>query len=366
MRVPIVNLGAQHRALRKELDEAIGRIIENGQFIMGPEVEALEEDLRKYLGVEWAFGCASGTAALELALMAYSVGPGDEVITTPFTFISTAEVICLRGAHPVFVDIEHDSFNIDSARVGEAVTPKTRALIPVHLYGQAADMDPLMDLAKKKDLVVIEDAAQVLGADYRGKKLGTIGHVGCFSFFPTKNLGCMGDGGLLAVRDVSLSQKISMMRVHGSSKKYQHALIGTNSRLDAIQAAVLRVKLAHLDGWNAKRAKIAALYHEGLHDLPLELPKNMGYGRHIYHQYSVRFIGRDALRDHLSAKGIQSAVHYPIPLHLQPAFAYLGLREGTFPESERAAREVLCLPIYPEMGDDAIAYVIDGIRSYFK
>jgi dTDP-4-amino-4,6-dideoxygalactose transaminase len=352
--------------LRNEIDTALGRLIESGQFIMGPEVDALEKELRSYLGVEWVFGCASGTAALELALMAYSIGPGDEVITIPFTFISTAEVICLRGAHPVFVDIDHDSFNMDPAKVGQAVTPRTRALIPVHLYGQAADMDPLMDLAKKKDLKVIEDAAQVLGADYKGAKLGTIGHIGCYSFFPTKNLGCMGDGGLLAVRDVALSGNISMMRVHGSSKKYQHAILGTNSRLDAMQAAILRVKLSHLDDWNTRRATIAAMYREGLGDLPLELPKDMGYGKHIYHQYSIRFMGRDALRDHLSARNIQTAVHYPIPLHLQPAFAFLGMKEGAFPESERAAREVLCLPIYPEMGDGDVAYVIEGIRSYFK
>lgn len=366
VRVPIVNLGAQHRALRRELDLAIGRLIESGQFIMGKEVEALEEELRRYLAAEWVFGCASGTAALELALLAYAVGPGDEVITTPFTFIATAEVICLRGARPAFVDIEHRSFNMDPAAVEAALSARTKALIPVHLFGQAADMDPLMEIAKKRGLVVIEDAAQVLGAEYKGRKLGTIGHVGCYSFFPTKNLGCMGDGGMLAVRDVSISQTISMMRLHGSSKKYQHALLGTNSRLDAIQAAVLRVKLTHLDAWNERRAEIASLYDDGLADLPIELPEDMRYGRHIYHQYSIRFLGRDALRDHLQSKGIQTAVHYPIPLHLQPAFAFLGMKEGAFPESERAAREVLCLPIYPEMKDDDVSLVIDAIRSYFK
>jgi len=366
IRVPIVNLSAQHRSLRKRINEAIDRVIENGQFIMGKEIEKLEQDFREYLGVEWAFGCSSGTAALELALMAYSVGPGDEVITTPFTFISTAEVICLRGARPVFVDIEHDSFNIDPTGIEAAVTENTRAVLPVHLYGQSADMDPIMNIAEKKALHVIEDAAQVIGAEYKGRKLGTIGGIGCFSFFPTKNLGCLGDGGLVTVRDVSLAGNLSIMRVHGSARKYKHTLIGTNSRLDAIQAAVIRLKLEFLDEWNDRRARIAASYDEGLEGLPVELPKDLGYGKHTYHQYSIRFMGRDDLRDYLLKQGVQTAVHYPIPLHLQPAFEFLELGEGAYPESERAAREVLCLPIYPEMTEEQIGIVVEAVRSYFK
>jgi len=366
IKVPIVNLIAQHSSLRKEINEAINRVIDSSRFIMGGEVEKLEEELRKYLGVEWAFACSSGTAALELALMAYSVGPGDEVITTPFTFISTVEVICLRGASPVFVDIDHDSFNLDPASLESAVTGKTRAIIPVHLYGQSADMDPIMDIAEKKDLAVIEDAAQVLGAEYKGRKLGTIGSVGCFSFFPTKNLGCLGDGGLVTVSDVSRAGDLSKMRLHGSTAKYKHALIGTNSRLDAIQAAVIRLKLEFLDDWNNRRARIASLYNEELKDLPVELPKDVGYGKHVYHQYSIRYLGRDDLRDFLLKQGVQTAVHYPIPLHLQPAFEFLGLGEGAYPESERAAAEVLCLPVYPEMTDDQVGIVTQALRDYFK
>lgn len=365
IKVPIVNLGAQHREIRDEIDEAINRVIESNQFIMGSEVEKLEEDLRKYLKVEWAFGCASGTAALELALLAYSIGNGDEVISTPFTFISTAEVICLRGAKPVFVDIDADSFNMNPDLIEEAVTEKTKAIIPVHLYGQSADMDPILDIAQRYDLAVIEDAAQALGAEYKGVKLGTLGGIGCFSFFPTKNLGCMGDGGLIAVRDVDLAESVSVMRLHGAAKKYRHPILGTNSRLDEIQAAVILVKLKYLDTWNERRAYIASCYNEGLRNLPVELPKDLGYGRHIYHQYSIRFIGRDDLRKHLKSRGIQTAVHYPYPLHFQPVFSFLGMNEGSFPESERAAREVLCLPIYPEMQDEEVEMVIDGISSYF-
>lgn len=365
IKVPIVNLGAQHRKIRNEIDGAIDSVIESSRFIMGEEVDKLEEELRDYLGVEWTFGCASGTGALELALLAYSIEPGDEVVTTPFTFISTAEVISLRGATPVFVDIEQDSFNIDPGRIEDALTERTRAVIPVHLYGQSADMDPILDIARRKDLAVIEDAAQVLGADYKGRKLGTIGDMGCFSFFPTKNLGCLGDGGLIAVRDVDRADVVGKMRVHGSSKKYQHAVIGTNSRLDALQAAVIRVKLRHLDAWNERRTEIASEYDRHLDGLPIELPKNMGYGKHIYHQYSIRFMGRDDLRDHLLSKGVQTAVHYPLPLHLQPAFSFLGYKVGDFPVSERAAKEVLCLPIYPEMGAGEIEIVIEAIRSYF-
>ncbi len=365
IKVPIVNLGAQHRALRKELYEAINRVIDSGQFIMGKEVENLEAELREYLDVEWAFGCASGTDALELALLAYAIGSGDEVITTPFTFISTAEVISLRGARPVFVDIDSDSFNIDPTRIEEAVTGKTKAILPVHLFGQSADMNPIMDIAERHGLAVIEDAAQVLGADYRGTRLGTIGGVGCFSFFPTKNLGCLGDGGLVTVREVTLARNVSMIRNHGSEKKYRHTLLGVNSRLDAIQAAVIRVKLQYLDSWNERRAQIASMYDANLKDLPLELPKDLGYGTHIYHQYSIRFLGRDDLRSHLLERGVQTAIHYPVPLHFQPAFSFLGLTEGSYPNSERAAREVLCLPIYPEMEDEDVGIVIDSIRSYF-
>ncbi|MBC7221579.1 DegT/DnrJ/EryC1/StrS family aminotransferase [Candidatus Bipolaricaulota bacterium] len=374
-RIPILDLRRQYQSIKSEIDQAIQRVVESGRFILGPEVESFEAEIAAYLGVPHAIGVASGTDALLLALKALGIGPGDAVIVPSFTFFATAGVVANVGATPIFADIDPLTFNISPASISAALkagTPRrerVKAIIPVHLYGQMADMDEIMAIAHKFGLYVVEDAAQAIGAEYNGKKAGTIGHIGCFSFFPTKNLGAYGDGGLVVTSDDELAERIRMLRVHGSKPKYYHHLVGTNSRLDALQAAILRAKLPHLAEWTRARQRIADRYDELLRGIKsIRLPYRAPNRTHIFHQYTVRVLGgkRDALRDHLAAQGIGTEVYYPLPLHLQPCFRHLGYREGDLPESERASREVLSLPMFPELTREEQDRVVEAIRDFFE
>jgi dTDP-4-amino-4,6-dideoxygalactose transaminase len=366
--MPFVDLRAQYAAIRAEVMAAIERVMERQQFIIGQEVEAFEREMAAYVGVDAAVGCASGSDALLLALMALGVAPGDEVITTPFTFISTAAAIARVGARAVFADIDPDTFNIDAAATAAAITQRTRAVIVVHLFGLAADLAPIMAMAQGRSIAVIEDAAQAIGARYQGRQVGAIGAAGCFSFFPSKNLGGIGDGGMVTA-SADIAQRLRVLREHGSRERYSYDSIGLNSRLDEIQAAVLRVKLGHLDRWTKQRRERADRYRELLAcsgigasvQPPIEPP-----GRdHVYNQFVIRCSRRDELRDFLTSRGIPTQIYYPSPLHLQPAFGDLGYREGQFPNAERASREVLALPIYPELADDNQAAVVDAIAQFY-
>jgi len=341
MKVPLLDLKAQFATIREEVMRAVEAVFESQYFILGPEVAAFEEEIARYVGAHHAIGCASGTDALLLSLMALGVGPGDEVITTPFTFFATAGSIARLGARPVFVDIEEDTFNIDPEKIPPAITRKTKAIIPVHLFGQCADMDRINEAAG--DIAVIEDAAQALSAEYKGKNAGALATMACFSFFPSKNLGGAGDGGMITTDDDELAEKLRMLRVHGAHQKYYHDLVGINSRLDALQAAVLRVKLPHLDAWSDGRARNAARYDELLADANVVTPTARDFARHVYNQYTIRVARRDELITHLKERGIGCAIYYPVPLHLQKCFADLGYKEGDLPVSEKAAREVLSI-----------------------
>ncbi|MGE3274267.1 MAG: DegT/DnrJ/EryC1/StrS family aminotransferase [Vicinamibacterales bacterium] len=370
MTVPLLDLKAQYAPLREELLAAVTRVCDSQRFIMGPEVEGLESELATALQVRHAVGVSSGTDALLMALMALGVGPGDEVVTTPFSFFATAGCIVRVGARPVFADIDPVTFNIDPAAVAAAVTPRTKALMPVHLYGQAADLAPLLQTAGAAGIPVIEDAAQAVGAVYRGRPVGGWGAMGCFSFFPSKNLGGFGDGGLVTTNDEETAHRLRLLRNHGMEPKYYHHLVGGNFRLDALQAAVLRVKLPHLAGWSAARQANAARYRalfadaglDGLVRLPAEAPERS----HIYNQFVVRVEARDRLRAHLDAAGVGTEVYYPVPFHLQACFADLGYGAGAFPRTESAAREVLALPIYPELTEGQQAEVVGAIRAFYR
>jgi dTDP-4-amino-4,6-dideoxygalactose transaminase len=368
--VPLLDLNAQYLALKDRIDAAIRGVIDSQHFINGPEVTALEEDIAAYSKVDHCIGVSSGTDALLVALMALDVGPGDEVITTPFTFFATAGAVVRLGARPVFVDIERDSYNIRPDEIEARVTPRTRAIIPVHLFGQCADMDPILAVAKKHGLAVIEDAAQAIGSEYKGKRAGSMGTVGCFSFFPSKNLGAFGDGGAVVTRDTALAGRIRCLRGHGANPKYYHKMVGGNFRLDTIQAAVLQVKLRHLDAWTAQRQEHAAYYDQafqkvGLAGKLLETPRVV-QSRHIFNQYVVRFSQRDAVKDHLKQLQIGTEIYYPVPMHLQECFANLGHKAGDFPESEAAAQETLALPIYPELTTTQQQRVVDAVVSYYR
>ncbi len=364
MKVPMVDLVAQYQAVKKEINKAMSGVVESGWFIMGPEVKAFEEETAKYLETRYAISCASGTDALLMTLMAIDLKPGEEVITTPFTFAATAEVIALLGARSVFVDIDPKTYNIDPAKIEKAVTRKTRAIIPVHLFGQPADMDPIMAVAKKHRLPVIEDACQAIGARYKGKRVCGIGVMSCLSFFPAKNLGAYGDGGMVLTNDETLDKKLRMIRDHGSDRRYHHAILGLNSRLDALQAAILRVKLRYLDSWNEARRDRAALYSELLKDALVTTPYIEDFNEVIFHQYSIRVKNRDSLQKHLADAGIASAIHYPIPLHLQQAFRDPKQREGKFPISEEVSREIISLPMYPELKEEAIEAICEKIVEF--
>jgi dTDP-4-amino-4,6-dideoxygalactose transaminase len=371
VRIPLLDLRAQYESIRPEIEDAVRRVFESQQFILGPDVAALEHDVAAYCGARHAIGCGSGTDALLLALKALDIGPGDEVLTTPFTFFATAGAIANTGARPIFADIDPRTFNLDPDRVRETLHrhPRIKALMPVHLFGLCADMDPLLELACQRGIAVIEDAAQAIGAEYKGRRAGSMGAIGCFSFFPTKNLGGAGEGGILTTNDDALAERLRALRVHGSRTRYFHDEVGTNSRLDTLQAAVLRVKLRHLDAWTACRQQLASSYCETLARLgaPVIPPPAPSYpARHVYHQFVIRAPRRDELRQHLAALGIGSEIYYPLPLHLQRCFASLGYGEGAFPVSEAASREVLALPIYPELGQDAVRAVCDAIAAFYS
>jgi dTDP-4-amino-4,6-dideoxygalactose transaminase len=365
MNIPFVDLRAQHLALKSEIDEAIARVIENSSFILGREVERFEREFAAYIGARFCVGVSSGTAALQLALIALGIGPGDEVIVPANTFFATAEAVSNVGARPVFVDADPVAYTIDVGKIEAAINARTRAIIPVHLYGQPANLDPILELGKRYGLLVIEDAAQAHGARYRGKKVGSFGVVSCFSFYPGKNLGAFGEGGAVLTDDAEIARRVAMLRDHGSERKYHHELIGYNFRMEGIQGAVLSVKLRYLDQWNELRRAHAALYGELLQGTPLILPKEMSYAYHVYHLHVVQSEARDALRAALTEAGVQTGIHYPVPIHLQPAYRSLGHRRGDFPEAERQAERVLSLPIYPELTAEQIARVAEVCREFF-
>jgi len=347
IRLPIYDPRPEIEALWDEIHEAMDRVLRSGRFILGPEVEAFEKEVAAHLGVNYAVGVNSGTDALIIALRSLGIGPGDEVITTPFTFFATAEAISMVGARPVFVDIDPVTFNLDPALIPPAITPRTKAILPVHLYGHAADMDPILEIARTHGLKVIEDVAQAFGGRYKGRELGSLGNAAAFSFFPTKNLGGLGDGGLIATNDPEVAEKARMLRAHGARKKYYNEMLGYNSRLDALQAAVLRVKLKVVDEWNVRRREVAALYNKALAGIErLLLPSEQPYAYHVYHQYTVRVLAghRDAVRQRLSHAGIGTMVYYPLPVHRLPMYAQ---PEGSFRQAEQAVREVLSLPMSP-------------------
>ena len=369
MKVPLIDLAAQFEPLREQMLASIERVIDSQQFVLGSEVKSLEEEIARYSNTKHAVGCASGSDAVLLALMALDIKAGDEVITTPFTFFATGSAIARLGARPVFVDIDARTYNIDPAKVEAAITPRTRALVPVHMYGQCADMEPLIEISARHGFPIIEDAAQAIGGEDRGRRAGSIGLLGCFSFYPTKNLGGAGDGGMIVTNDDALTERLLALRVHGGLTEYLHNEIGINSRLDALQAVVLRIKLPHLDEWSNARRRKAEEYDELFckASLPFEVitPFIRSNGRHIFHQYVVRVPKhRDSLMSHLNKRGVGTKIYYPVPLHLQECFRYLGYQAGDFPESERAAQETFALPVYPELTDEQQRYVVDSFRSF--
>ena len=371
MKVPLLDLQAQYATLRDELRAATLRVMDSQQFILGPDVTALEEEIARYTGAKHAIACASGSDALLLALMALDIKAGDEVVTTPYSFFATAAAIARVGARPIFVDIDPATYNITAEKIEAAITSRTRAILPVHLFGQSAEMSAIMEVCERHALPVIEDAAQAVGAEDCGRQAGTIGAIGCFSFYPSKNLGGAGDGGMLTTDGDELAKRLRMLRVHGSEVKYYHHLIGINSRLDSLQAAILRVKLPHLDSWSEARRENAERYNQLFADAGLleeiGLPKVRDDVRHIFNQYIIRAgERRDALIKHLKQDEIGTDIYYPVPLHLQECFGYLGYQAGDFPEAERAARETIALPIYPELTAEQQSYVVESIRSFIR
>jgi dTDP-4-amino-4,6-dideoxygalactose transaminase len=351
-----LDLKAQYASIQKEIMVAISAVLESQQFILGPQVSALESEVAEYCGTRFAVGVASGTDALVLALHAAGVGPGDEVLLPAFSFIASADTVSLLGAKPVFADIRPDTFNIDADQLARLITSRTKAIMPVHLYGQPADMDPVLALARKHNLIVVEDNAQAIGARYKGRRTGSMGEFGCISFFPSKNLGAYGDGGMILTNSKESAEHLRTLRNHGSPKKYYSTEQGWNSRLDEVQAAILRVKLRHLDAWGAARRAKAASYDRVLSGIPgVVIPAVAPWAEHVYHQYTIRVPRRDHVQESLAAHGIASTVYYPTPMHLQPVYSSLGYKRGDLPESERAAAEVLSLPIYPELTENQIA-----------
>jgi dTDP-4-amino-4,6-dideoxygalactose transaminase len=376
--VPLLDLKAQHATIREEVRDAIDRVVESQHFILGPEVEALEREIAGYSGCAHGIGMSSGTDALLVALMAIDLKPGDEVITTPYTFFATAGAISRLGGKPVFIDIDPRTYNVDPARIEAAITSRTRAIMPVHLYGQMADMDPIMKIAERRGLYVIEDAAQAIGSEYKGLRAGSIGHLGCFSFFPSKNLGGVGDGGMVTTNDSELAHRVKLLRNHGYSPKYYNKVVGGNFRLDAIQAAVLRVKLRYLDLWTEARQRNAAMYRDLFGEAGLSraidelsagsngvvLPFEAPNVRHIYNQFVIRSDRRDELMTHLKERQIGAEIYYPLPLHLQECFGDLGYQTGDLLASECAANQTLALPIYPELTPEMLAAVVDAIAEF--
>lgn len=371
MRVPLLDLTEQNRLLRPEIEAALGRVLDTNAFILGGEVKALEDELAAYCGTKYAIGCASGSDALLLALMALDVKAGDEVITTPYSFFATVSAITRLGATPVFVDIDPLTYNLDVSQIESKITERTKAIQPVHLYGQCADMAELRKVAVKHGIPLVEDAAQAIGAEENGVRAGAMSEIGCFSFYPSKNLGGMGDGGFMTTDDDELAERLFALRVHGSKERYYHKWVGLNSRLDGFQGAVLRVKLPYLDSWSNKRKANADRYRELFTDAGLTeqvgLPYERENVRHIYNQFVVRVPGkRDELRAFLTEVGIGTDIYYPVSLHLQECFEYVGYKEGDLPESEKASRETLALPIYPELRPEQLEYVVDTIARFYE
>ena len=362
VRIPLLDLKAQYHGIKPEIDAAIAGVLESSQFVLGAEVAAFEEEFAAYCGTSECIALNSGTSALHLALLAAGVGPGDEVITVPFTFIASVAAIGYVGARPVLLDIDPSSFTIDPGAIEKAITARTRAILPVHLYGQPADMDPIMEVARRHGLVVIEDAAQAHGAKYKGVPVGGIGDLACFSFYPGKNLGAYGEGGAVTTGDVEFASTIRMLRDWGQDRKYHHVLRGFNYRMEGFQGAILRVKLRHLEQWTEARRAGAARYDKLLADSGVETPKEMPWARHVYHVYTLRSHYRDGLQATLQAEGIQTGVHYPVPVHLQPVYADLGYGRGAFPNAEAAASQVLSLPLYPELSPEALAEVAAAVN----
>jgi dTDP-4-amino-4,6-dideoxygalactose transaminase len=370
--IPFVDLKAQYHSIKPEIDAAIARVLESTQFVLGSEVAAFEEEFAAYCQAKHAIGLNSGTSALHLALLAAGIGPGDEVITVPFTFVATVAAIVYTGALPVFVDIERRSFTMDVSQVEAAITPRTKAILPVHLYGQSADMDPILEIAQRHDLVVIEDAAQAHGAEYlsqrmgeagRWRRVGGIGNLGCFSFYPSKNLGAYGEGGMVVTNNPEYARTIRVLRDWGAERKYYHVLKGYNYRMEGIQGAILRVKLRHLQAWTEARQAHARRYNELLVGSGVQTPEAMPYTRHVYHVYAVRVPQRDALQQKLRGKGVQTAIHYPIPVHLLPAHADLGYGSGDFPCSEQLATQVLSLPMFAELMEAQLREVVIAVGN---
>ena len=372
-KIQMVDLYGQYLKLKSEIDKAILEVIESSAFIRGPEVRTFEQELAAYLNIEHAVSCANGTDALQVSLMALDLKPGDEVISPDFTFGATVEVIALLGLKPVLVDVDPDHFNINTDLIIQSISPKTKAIIPVHLFGQCAEMETILEIADEHELFVIEDSAQALSADFiygkQRKKAGTLGHIGCTSFFPSKNLGCYGDGGAIFTHDEVLAMKLSAITRHGTYVKYHHDLIGVNSRLDTLQAAILRIKLRYLDEYSESRQKVADFYDRALGKLEgIEIPSRVDYSTHVFHQYTLKLNGikREAFMNHLKSKGIPTMIYYPVPLHLQKAFHYLGYRKGAFPVTESLCENVVSLPMHTEMDDEQLEFITGTIASFIN
>ena len=361
--IPLVDLKAQYNLLKPEIDQALERVMSNTSFILGNEVADFEEAFATFCNTQAAIGTSSGTSALHLALLACGVGPGDEVITTPLTFIATTETISHAGARPVFVDIDRRSYNLDPNQIESAITERTKAIVPVHLYGQPADMAPILEIAQKYSLRVIEDAAQAHGAEYNGKRAGSMGDAGCFSFYPGKNLGAYGDGGMVVTNNADIVQRVRLLRNHGRKDKYEHLVEGFGYRLDALQAAILNVKLNYLELWTECRRQHAELYTGLLNGSSIPTPLESEDVRHVYHLYVIEVENRDEVQQQLKAKGIATGVHYPIPLHLQPAYRYLGYQAGAFPYAEAASQKILSLPMFPELTEEQIHFTVQTLTS---
>jgi dTDP-4-amino-4,6-dideoxygalactose transaminase len=361
--IPLVDLKAQYAGIKPEIDAAIERVVNNTSFIMGKEVSEFEKEFASYVGAQAAVGVASGTAALHLSLLACGVGPGDEVITTAHTFMATSEPISQTGAKPVFVDIDPDTYNIDASLVEQAITPRTKAIIPVHLYGQPAQLEELLEVARRHNLSLIEDAAQAHGAEYKGRRCGSIGDLACFSFYPGKNLGAYGDAGAVTGNNDELLARVRKLRDHGRTSKYEHDEIGFGERLDGLQAAILGAKLPHLEDWTEARRSNAKLYNELLADCDVVTPFEMEEARHVYHLYVIRTPRRDKVLAHLKSKGIDAGIHYPVPLHRQPAYLKQGYGDLSLPVTEQAAAEVLSLPLFPELTYEQIAYIAEAVKE---
>lgn len=361
MSIPILDLQAEYRSIKQEVDDAVHKVLESGHFILGPNVAALEKEIAAYSGVKYALGVASGTDALFLSLKALGIGHGDEVIVPALTFFATAEAVSYTGAVPVFVDVDSETHNLNTAKIEKVVTKKTKAIIPVHLWGLSADMDKIKAIAKKHGLFIIEDCAQAFGADYNGSKVGSLGDAGCFSFFPTKNLGAYGDGGIVTTNSEEILEKLKLLHLHGSKKRGIHEIIGYNSRLDEIQAAILRIKLKYIDSWNEKRAQNAAFYSTAFQKAGIKCPKEVAGSKHVYHQYTIEIDNREKVITDLAQDGISAFVYYPNPLHIQQAYAGLGYKQGDMPVSENIGKKMLSIPIHPFLTEEEVAKVANAV-----